>query len=656
MTEKPVSFLSVTSFYWLLASLVFLMLPHVERYLLLLTPLLFISLFWRYMVFKNRLPLPSSLFKVLLVGFGFSSIFLLPFPWFSLESAVAILLVGVLLKLIEMNSRRDLLVLLYLAYFVIVAQLLFDQTLVSALYMLVGILLVTTSLVSIMSNSEQVSWVYPLTFASRMMLFSAPVMVLGFLLFPRLDAFWSVPMPKSGQAKTGISDQMEPGDIQNLIKSNEVVFRVEFEGKIPARNKLYWRGPVLSVFDGKRWTMNKESSEPFQSQKSTNKDDVLYKLYMEPSFDDWVFPLHRLVASDKTLYHYADDRWKSPENLTSKTAFNWVSRQAGQVQSVLNERLKADLLALPEDKNPKTLTFAQTLRAEMVSDVAYVKAINQFFLDNPFYYSLNPPLYPDAPVDAFLFEKMTGFCGHFSSAYAMLMRAGGIPSRVVTGYQGGEVNDFQDYLTVRQKDAHAWVEIWLNNRWVRVDPTSFVAPHRILEGSEEFLTEDPYWQSQQLIAGAVYDSTWYQYALHRYDQLNHLWTVSVLEYSDKHQIGLMKTLWGKVDWQKLALWGAGCFLAIVLVLYALLNLPSRIKLSVTARQYQRLLKKLDRKGIHKPPHMGPKDFLNYIQRMYPVYYSKVKPAIQLYIELTYQQSNKNLVDQSKQLKRLVAAL
>ncbi len=646
------------TFLWLVGTLTFLMLPHLSRYLVLLLPLLIICIFWRVMIFRQRMPLPSFLTRAVLVIFGFSSVFFLPFSWLSLETAVAVLLVGTLLKLLEMKTYRDLWVLIYLGYFVIVAQLLFDQTLVSALYMLLGILLVTACLITLMSKATGLSWAYPVKYAAKMMMLSVPVMVLGFLVFPRLDPFWTVPQPK-GKGKTGISETMRPGAISELVQSDELVFRVDFKGDVPPLDALYWRGPVLSDFDGQSWSISQVGFDASpRIQQAENGVDIVYDVFMEPSFSTWVFPLTALIESNHSHQYFADYSVKAPAPLTQKTAFMFRSAIQSQRDLVLSSYQRNQALALPRGINPKMLALAKRLRKEARTEADLMRRVKRFYLDHSFSYTLSPPLYGKHGVDEFLFTGRQGFCEHYASSYVVLMRALGLPARVVTGYQGAEINPLEGYFSVRQKDAHAWAEVWLTGQgWVRVDPTGFVAPERINLGSEGSLQDDPLYLSEAGFARRHFsNSQWYQALRNRYDQINYLWTVSVLSFNERKQLQLMSAFLGERNWQRLAIYTAILFLLIFTLFYFLLSTKrKRKKLNRVERDYQRLLLKLEKKGIIKPKGQGPLDLTRHIEKYYPVYYPKVSRAINLYIELAYQEKASEILYRKKcrQLKRFV---
>ncbi|MCY4046045.1 MAG: DUF3488 and transglutaminase-like domain-containing protein [Cellvibrionales bacterium] len=631
-----------TTFLWLVAVLVFLMLPHAVRFSLVIVPLLVICIVWRWLIFKQKVGHPSFLLRAALVVFGFAAVYLLPFEWVSLETAVAILLVGTLLKLLEMRHMRDLLVMSKLCYFVIVAQLLFDQSMLSAVYMLIGIALATASLVSLNLRQKGLGVVYPAKLASKMMLLSVPIMALGFLLFPRLEPFWRVPLPEK-KSTTGISDTMTPGSIGELIQSNALVFRATFKDKVTDTSEFYWRGPVLSYFDGQTWHGGDDviSSVLTGGKIDSPVNSLAYDVIMEASYTDWLFPLETYVSSHERLHFASDYSLKARSPINKKRRFSFVSNDQVLLDLSLPDKLKSHYLELPKRGNPKAREFAEQLRRASNDEASLISHANAFFQSEPFVYTLKPPVYSTDRVDRFLFDGQAGFCEHYASSYVFLMRAAGVPARIITGYQGGEVNPYEGYVAVRQKDAHAWVEVWLSGKgWIRIDPTSFVAPHRvrlgIMEGERYDQLQTGNWQPRERWFG----QETLEAIAHRYDQLGYIWSNVVVGFDAKDQWALITGLLGLTTWLQKALWLIAAFVGCFLVIYfSLVGLPRRNPLPLHEKLYVKCIKKLQKQGVEKPVGVGPRDFLILATEKLPDKKEALDNFIQAYIRLTYQPEN-----------------
>ncbi len=276
---------------------------------------------------------------------------------------------------------------------------------------------------------------------------------------------------------------MTPGSLSNLILSDAVAFRVRFVGNQPLPKQLYWRGPVMWDFDGRTWTAPRVLYGT--PEFTAHGPPIAYEVTLEPHNKRWLFALEL--------------PGKVPPRAFASADFQLYAVAAGEHARALRDDLFPRLQLRP-DRGPRRAAAraapcrrdptrarrpsAHELRARHQDDRAVMQAVLTRFRNEKFFYTLTPPLLgKDDPVDEFLFETRSGFCEHYSSAFAVLMRAAGIPARIVTGYQGGEVNLLGNYLIVRQAEAHAWTEVWLRNEgWVRVDPTAAVSPLRVESG------------------------------------------------------------------------------------------------------------------------------------------------------------------------------
>jgi transglutaminase-like putative cysteine protease len=349
--------------------------------------------------------------------------------------------------------------------------------------------------------------------------------------------------------------------------SNEVAFRVVFDADIPPRQQLYWRGLVLHRFNGRSWTGNAISGV-FRANRSVEYigSPVGYQITMEPTSQQWVYALD--VAYEWSIDKTGMGRQQQltrDEPIDQRMSFHAVSYPQYRIDSAREARADDYFLQLPKGRNNRTSLLAKEMRAAAGNDELYIDNVMRMFNETEFYYTLEPPALGSSPVDQFLFETRQGFCEHYASAFAVMMRAAGIPSRIVLGYQGGELNPLGQYMIIRQSDAHAWTEVWLNGRgWMRVDPTSAVAPERINNGMSGAMWND---------IGASWGLSAPSRILHQltltWDALNASWNDWILGYGPENQNKFLEWL-GMEDpnWRQMIL----TLLAIVVAMIAIISL------------------------------------------------------------------------------------
>ena len=432
------------------------------------------------------------------------------------------------------------------------------------------------------------------------------------ILFPRFaEPLWHIP-DDGHVAGSGLSDSMSPGDIDQLALSDEVAFRVHFTAATPPPQERYWRGPVLHDFDGRTWT--RSYSTPRGAPPLLPMGPAYeYTVSMEPNQHRWLFALDypsrwslpdAALTSDYTLMQR--DPVSSPLDVTA-TSYTKV-----QAQEPLRQALRGlDTQTLPK-QYPRTMKLAQTLRSAHPDDADYVRAVLVLFAQQPFYYTLTPPKLADDSVDGFLFDTRRGFCEHYASAFAILMRAAGIPAHVVTGYQGGTFNRFADYWIVRQSDAHAWDEVWIEGRgWLRVDPTSAIAPERIERGADGALSA-----SEPLAGRWEYRIRWFADARLRLDALKQLWRERILFFDQQSQQKLLAWLnIPEPDGQKLVLLlTAALVLVLIWLTWTVRREADPAPKDALIRAYLRLCAKLAAVGIPRRPHEGAEDYAGRVAR------------------------------------------
>lgn len=485
------------------------------------------------------------------------------------DPCVAFLFVLVAAKFAEVRRTSDTTLLLCLAAFLLLTQYFYSQSVLSAIVTLPAVIALGNALVVMRDPGRQSTTSVRLRLVGKLLLQGLPLATLLFFVFPRLPGpLWS--LPEDSMATTGLSDSMAPGSIGALSQSSAVAFRVEFDDKdsIPPPSLRYWRGPVLSEFDGRRWSASPVrqyvSLDPQGADETPGGID--YTVMLQPHRQDWMFALESPLSlpgrTNSTARRQAplarmthDGQLIADQPVSSLVRYR--QRSLPGASNVFALEPGDETLALA-GRNTRTLTLADELRAREPDDTAYAHAVLRRFNEEPYHYTLSPRLLGDAPVDEFLFDTREGFCEHYAAAFVVMMRAVGIPSRVVTGYLGGEMNG--DYMIVRQSDAHAWAESWIDDRWQRFEPTGAVAPSRIEHG----------------LAAALPDSTlvprfsggWLTSVNLRWDAINHAWQRLVVDFDNDSQSAFWKRL-GLPDpalWQLVALVLAGAGLWCLAVL------------------------------------------------------------------------------------------
>jgi transglutaminase-like putative cysteine protease len=538
------------------------------------------------------------------------------------DPCVAFLFVLVGIKFIETRTARDGTLLVCLACFLMVTPFFYSESLLATAAALPAMLMLGVVLQALArppSAPPFPSWRAPLRATLVMLLQGIPLAAMLFVLFPRVSGpLWGVPADHS--AKTGLSDRMAPGLISQLSLSDSVAFRVDFRGPVPPAWLRYWRGPVLSSFDGRTWSMGPRRSDGLLSRG--DESSLVYTVTLEPHWRHWLFALDLpaslpqiTMGTDAIMRNEADAVLTRDQQLIARRD---ITRALSYVQtSVLEDsypagdarRLATDIAentrlpATPAQGNPRTIAFARELRRSYPDDGSYVRAVLDHFRREPFFYTLEPPLLGDNPVDGFLFETRRGFCEHYASTFAVLLRAAGVPARVVTGYQGGELNPNGDYMIVRQSDAHAWAEALIDGRWQRFDPTAAVAPSRIQLGLGGAL---PAGEPVPLLARL--DSSLLRELQLAWDAINHGWRRHVVGFNYERQRSMWQNL--AIDhvepWQIVAtVAGAALFWSALLLGW--LAWRNRREDRVRA-VWDGLCVRLARAGLPRAAHEGPLAF------------------------------------------------
>lgn len=551
---------------WTLAALAFAVAPHAQYLPPWITGTFVACAAARWQMERRRWRLPPAWGRIVLSLLCFVGVFAsFDYTISGVGPGSALLAVMAALKLLETRQRRDQFVLLFISIFLIMASLLREQYVWSLPYLLTGLALTMTAWLRMSSAAIEPPRA-SFGAAGRLLLYAAPLALAMWLLFPRIATpFWAVPIDTSA-ATAGLSDRMSPGDISALSLSDAVAFRVEFEDPVPAPSERYWRGLVLHRFNGRTWTGSDFGEAPdARDRLEVYGEPVRYEITLEPTQQQWVFALDipfgwSLERSFMGRHHEVT----SMQPIDQRVAYSGVSYLQYRIDPVLPDWTKSWHLNLP-GRNPRTAELARQMRRAAGSDRQYIADVLRKFHQEEFFYTLEPPPLGGNPVDEFLFDTRRGFCEHYASAFAVMMRAAGLPARVVLGYQGGEINPMGQYMIVRQSDAHAWTEVWLQGRgWVRHDPTAAVAPERIESGMSG---------ARLAGIGARWGLDAPSRLLHRlvltWDVFNAKWNDWVLGYGPEKQNSFMQSLgMDRPDWRKLML----MLVAVLAILVAVVSL------------------------------------------------------------------------------------
>jgi transglutaminase-like putative cysteine protease len=624
--------------YGLIACIVLVSAPHAEYLPLWVSVLCAVLLAWRSYLNYAASALPP---RWLLLGITVASVAGVLLSFHTLlgrDAGVTLLILLSSLKLLELRSARDAIVLLYLSSFIIITNFLNSQSIPTAVLMMVSMLVIVTTWIQMYTGT--LAFKPRLYMGAKLLLQAIPLTLLLFVLFPRVQGpLWG--MPQEGHSSSGLSDSMAPGTLSKLSLSQAVAFRVNFDGPTPPREQMYWRGPVLWDFDGVTWKA-REGSKRDNTTKLRGKTPQLdnlerpldYTVTLEPSNKPWLFALE-LPTRLSIPYLMTDDfQVQSKDPVNTRLRYNAHSQLGFKVNVEEAEYQLQRALALPGNLNPRARKLAAEWRTSLPDEDAIIRtAVTRFNREN-FIYTLEPPLLGSDGVDEFLFETRKGFCEHYASSFVFLMRAAGIPARVVTGYQGGEPNAYGDYTIVRQADAHAWAEVWVKNRgWLRIDPTAAIAPERIQSGLSAAMPD-----SAALPFLARRQSSWLLNIRFNLDLLNHQWNQWVLGYDTERQFAFLSRLGMEdVTWQKMAI-NMIIGVALLVGLLALILLRKLYARHTDKAQvlYLKFCKKMARGGIIRAAHEGPQDFALRAAQLRPQHADAINDITARYLALRYQ--------------------
>ncbi|MFT5756950.1 MAG: transglutaminase-like putative cysteine protease [Alteromonadaceae bacterium] len=622
--------------------------------------IILLCLIWHTSILLKKVTKPSKILINLLSLCGCILLIITAKQLGLLATMVHLLCFAYVLKLFEIRQRNDFYQIVLLSLFVAASSLIFSQTLYFTFY--VAVLVMVNLMVVFWHFSPSETLISTAKYTTKLLLQSLPLAIFLFIVFPKLAPLWQVPFAQS--AKSGLSDSVSIGDIANLALSDELAFRIKFAGQAPRYSKLYWRTIVLDNYDGRTWQRSKpstshrsKSTSPKNNSPKDNETDestslkisakgtaLNYQVIASPSQQHWLYALGVadvdrseqngdgiIIKKDHTLYN--------KKRLTKTLNYHVFSYLDSPLSLTLSEEQKRDNLQYPPSANPQLVAKAQALKQLYVNDIDLIQAVLENFNQALYHYTLRPPLLFNNSLDQFYFDTKAGFCEHYASAFTFLMRAAGIPARMVTGYMGAEYNPNANYYSVYQRDAHAWSEVWLEGRgWLKVDPTAMINPERIERGfSSELLQELSLYSDNYFSLMRYKQFTWINEIRLQLQAIDYQWTRWVIGYSAQKQVDLLAKLVALLSWWKVIV---GLLILLVAVFFLLRSRHKNKKIDkqyeLHQQYYHQVLALFAKNDINKPNILTAEQFSIYVSDKLPSISDVFTEFTTLYVALNYQ--------------------
>jgi transglutaminase-like putative cysteine protease len=612
----------------LLAVIAAVISPHADHLPWWASVMAALLLLWRGSLAVRQLPLPSRWWLAVVFGITATLTWLTFRTLVGHEAGITLLVVLMGLKTMELRARRDAFVVFFLGFFLVLTQFFYSQSLLTAIWMLFALWGLLAAVVLAQMPVGQPSLKVAAARAASTTALGLPVMVLLFVLFPRVAPLWGVPTDSVG--RTGLSNQLEFGAMNEIANDDSIALRLRFEGPPPAPSQRYLRGPVLTLFDGKTWRAPTKINEQWRRGRDSLRPvgtPLRYEVTLEPLRIS-VLPLLEMspgdvgssfVADGLTFTRAPELQWQSERPITERLRFDaeaYTRFEAGAQRTAARMRRGYDL-DLPASFNPRTLAWANELanqpRFARLDAAARAPALAQAVLDHirqgDYLYTLAPGRYGESSphvIDEFWLDRKLGFCEHFASAFVIVMRAMDIPARVVTGFQGWDDERQDGYYVVRNSQAHAWAEYWVEGQgWQRADPTAAVAPERVSRGNT--LRPEPG------VLGQFNPTLWRAWR-DGWETVNNRWQQWVLNYSRQNQFDLLKSLgFEQPDWTQLGQTIAGVILVLAVASAAWIRWSSRPH-DAWSRLRAAVLKELRRLDVPAQAHEGPRQWATLVRQ------------------------------------------
>lgn len=605
--------LTTTSSRWVIATLVLAILPHLAKMPIWLPLALSLLVFWRWTQRSEPYKPPHMVIRVIVTILGVSAVLIAHGSIIGRRAATTLLTVMLVLKLIELVRLRDGRLIVSTSFFLTATHFLFNQDLVFLPWMMACAVLGLAALRILHENSlnldtgvsrqfdVQENLKPLLSMSGRILFLALPVTLALFVFFPRLASpLWGLP-EYALDGKSGLSDSMRPGRIQQMFLDDSPAFRASFNGPIPSQGELYWRGPVLWHFDGTTWTQGyMQRAERYQIPPPSEAA-WWYEIQLEPHERHWLFALDYPTQWPEGSFVTHDHQLVTRQPITTLTRYEIsTAPEFKDLPDGLPFHSRHRSLTLPPERNVETIAMMEEWRRETPDPATLVQRALNYFREQEFFYSLEAPPLGANGVDEFLFDLRVGYCEYYASAFVVMMRAAKVPARVVTGYLGGSYNSVGDYLLVRQSDAHAWAEVWLEGEgWRRVDPTAMVSPERVELGASAAVNYSRGWQ----------DWSWMRHFQTSIDAARNLWNQWVLSFDARRQERLLNPIGIKgLKHQHLIMFLVVLLGAAGFIIHLMLQRQNRPDRDQAEYLYRKALKRLKKLGLNKSATEGAMDF------------------------------------------------
>jgi transglutaminase-like putative cysteine protease len=606
---------------------------------------------WRLLGVRHPAWLPERHAVFLLLLLGIALLFAERQGILGRDAGSNLFIIALGLKLMEMKTERDACLVIYMAFVAAAILFLYEQSILFGVY--VGIVYCLLFALLIAMNDLQHRIAPSLRQGFILAMQGAPLAAAIFILFPRLDPPKWLALRSETQNRSGLSEVLEPGSITNLGLSDERVFRARFDGPLPPPHQRYWRGPVMAATDGKRWVQAQNFERYPKSDPQVSGRPYRYTLLLEPQEKNWVFALDMPAEFSPPLSRNANFQMITAERRGQRAAYEIISYPHYNTGSLSPAEYR-DATQLPGAPSARVKDLVGRLRGYEAAPEVFIRNLLNHFRRENFRYTLEPPKLDAKPIESFLFDTRAGFCSHYASAFVYLMRTAQIPARVVTGYQGGETNELGNFIEVRQADAHAWAEVWLDRHgWVRYDPTAAVAPERIeypLDVSRLSAGETIYFESGSQEFGKVVRLL--KQAGLIWDTVDYGWQRWIINYNSAYQAHFLAGF-GIKDNRAMLNWLAAILITATCVLSLAILHQRRRRLDPALRSYAHFCAKLARKGLFKGTGEGARDFAERVKAALPQHADEVDQITRIFMSLRY--GRQPVPKDIERLKRRVAA-
>lgn len=592
--------------------------------------ILWLTICWGYGLLADRRGWAVLPRWVRLAAFALGMLIIIANAGLRFEGTDFISLLAVMagLKPLEVRKYRDSMITIFLAFFLTITSLFVLENLLMTGYLFISVWFTTAVLIRVNHPHGNIS--PQIRLAARFILMAIPLTILLFVLFPRLtNGLWGMPWQQRGYS--GFARSISIGGVARIALNDDPAFAASFAGMMPEANQLYWRGLVFRYFDGHTWhPVHRVDNRPFNPR---GEQTIAYTVIMEPTGLSNLFvldlPLHSTAMAVIKEDHTLVARWTVSQRL------RYQAVSVLDYQETLAREVDRRWLQLPEGFNPRALALGKSWRDARLSPEDIIKAALAYFREQNFVYSLQPGQVGRHVVDDFLFSTRNGFCEHYATAFTVLMRAAGLPARMVGGYQGGTWNSMGDFLAVRQSDAHVWCEVWLADQgWVRIDPTAVVAPERVVRGGLSASTEAAQGDDQVFLPLRLlknFHETW--------EAINTRWNMWFMSFSAEDQLAIFTRLGLSLGRQSQWL----LLLVLPLAFVVISALGSRLwqmhasgrTEDVNLKIYKRFLAKMNAIGMAKPPGQGPLAYAEEVGNKLPMLKESANSITSIYIALRY---------------------